>query len=66
MLIICRTFLEGKKVRVILGDNIFYGKGFEKFLEDISAKNDNVLFSQKVNKPENLGILKEVILEDQK
>lgn len=72
-LLSAKHLLKGKKVKVILGDNIFHGKGLEKFLEGTAEKNDNVLFSQKVNNPENLGILKrsdfgepEIIIEKPK
>ena len=41
--------LQKIKLEVILGDNVFFGKGLEGLFNDIKSTADNALFTQKVN-----------------
>ena len=56
--IIAEEFIGGNRVCLILGDNIFYGHGFTKLVNDsANHENDAVLFSQYVREPERFGIV---------
>ena len=52
-----KKFVKNKNINLILGDNIFYGKG----LQDLLIKNKencvNCFFSQEVKNPENFGVV---------
>lgn len=53
-----RKYIENCEIKVILGDNVFYGKGLEDILNNNLRKNKNVIFTQNVSKPESFGVLK--------
>ena len=60
-----QTFLIGEKfiakdnVALILGDNLFYGSGFQDILKKIiKRKNFSTLFGVRVNDPERYGVAK--------
>ena len=60
-----QTFLIGEKfiakdnVALILGDNLFYGSGFQAILKKIiKRKNFSTLFGVRVNDPERYGVAK--------
>ena len=53
----CKSYVADKNINLILGDNIFYGKGLQDLLVKAKEKNLNCLFSQEVSKPRNFGIL---------
>ena len=56
--ILGEEFIGKDKVSLILGDNIFFGKDFQKILMKISKLNKNYIFSYEVNNPDQYGIIK--------
>lgn len=55
--LIGETFLKGDSACLVLGDNIFYGYGFSKILEDASKmKRGATVFGYYVNDPERYGV----------
>lgn len=58
--IIGEEFIGGEACAMILGDNIFYGSGFSKILEDAAEKAENghaTVFGYYVNDPERFGVV---------
>jgi len=56
--IIGEDFIEGEKVCMILGDNIFYGQGLAGILRQAAAlKEGAVVFGYEVNDPERYGVV---------
>jgi glucose-1-phosphate thymidylyltransferase len=56
--IIGDQFIGGDKVCLILGDNIFYGQGFGKELQQLSEFKDGaIVFGYYVNDPERYGVV---------
>lgn len=56
--IIGKEFIENESVVLILGDNIFYGKQFEKNLkENINLQSGGKIFGYKVKNPESYGVI---------
>ena len=56
--IIGKDFLEGKNVCLILGDNIFYGHGFQRILQNaVSLKKGGLVFGYWVRDPEKYGVV---------
>ena len=53
-----KDIAKNSKLEVILGDNVFFGKGLEDLFSSIKSETDNVLFTQKVNNPNSYGVLK--------
>ena len=53
----CSKLANGKNINLILGDNIFYGKGLQDLLVKRKAENLNCFFSQEVNNPQNFGVV---------
>ena len=49
--------IKNHNIKVILGDNIFYGKDLENILSNNSKKYDATFFTQNVNNPEGFGVL---------
>ena len=55
--VIGAEFIGNSKVALVLGDNIFYGSGFRKLLEQ-SVKNDGAnIFAYPVSDPERYGVV---------
>lgn len=52
-----KNIAKNSKLEVILGDNVFFGKGLEGLFNDIKSTADNALFTQKVNNPNSYGVL---------
>ncbi len=50
-------FLGNSPVSLILGDNIFYGKGLGKILRESSESKDSIIFSYQVSDPERYGVV---------
>ena len=50
-------FLGNSPVSLILGDNIFYGKGLGKILRESSESKESVIFSYQVSDPERYGVV---------
>ncbi|NGP75917.1 glucose-1-phosphate thymidylyltransferase RfbA [Balneolaceae bacterium YR4-1] len=51
-------FIGGDSVALILGDNIFYGQGFTKILQDASEKQGGAtIFGHKVKDPQRFGVV---------
>ena len=50
-------FLGNSPVSLILGDNIFYGKGLGKILRESSSSKESVIFAYQVSDPERYGVV---------
>lgn len=51
-------FLDGKPCCLILGDNLFYGSGFSRQLQGVSARPEGAcVFAQQVADPERYGVV---------
>ena len=58
-LILAESFLEGAPSALILGDNVFFGNGFSKLLEEANYNDKGVqIFSYVVKNPNQYGVLK--------
>ena len=58
-LIIAEKFLNGSPCALILGDNIFFGNGFSKLLQEANKSNFGAqIFSYVVKNPNQFGVLK--------
>jgi len=55
--IIGEKFINGKKVALILGDNIFHGVGLGKHLQSIDANDGATIFAYRVANPESYGVV---------
>lgn len=55
--IAARALGDDESILVILGDNIFFGQGLGRNIAEISSDNNCHVWSQKVNDPENFGII---------
>lgn len=53
----CKKIIKDKNVNLILGDNIFYGKGLQDLLLKNKENKLNCFFSQEVKNPENFGVV---------
>jgi len=58
--IIGEKFIGGDDVCLILGDNIFYGKGLPKLLKDtvlqVKNSNESIIFGYNVSNPQSYGV----------
>lgn len=51
-------FIDGSRVGLVLGDNIFYGQGFTpRLLEAVEDKGSGTIFAYRVSDPERFGIV---------
>jgi glucose-1-phosphate thymidylyltransferase len=55
--IIGREFVGSDSVALILGDNIFYGAGFEPVLKSAQSRSGCTLFAYRVQDPERYGVV---------
>lgn len=56
--IIAEDFIGEDNVALILGDNIFYGVGFSKTLQDVSKKDEGAtVFAYMVKDPDRFGVV---------
>jgi glucose-1-phosphate thymidylyltransferase len=55
--IIGKSFIGNDKVALILGDNIFYGKGFGKILRDNTNPEGAIVYAYHVSDPERYGVV---------
>ncbi|MBT8185745.1 MAG: glucose-1-phosphate thymidylyltransferase RfbA [Eudoraea sp.] len=55
--IIGRDFIGTDKVALILGDNIFYGSGLSKLLEENSEPEGGIIYGYHVTDPERYGVV---------
>ncbi|CAN5424626.1 glucose-1-phosphate thymidylyltransferase RfbA [soil metagenome] len=55
--LIGEEFIGGDKVALILGDNLFYGRGFGTNLETHSDPDGGVVFAYEVSDPERYGVV---------
>lgn len=57
-LLIAREFLDGAPCTLILGDNIFYGEGLIRLLQDTGARSEGAsVFAYWVQDPERYGVV---------
>lgn len=53
-----RDFLSGSKAALVLGDNIFYGHGFQSVLQMVEQRRDRAtIFAYPVRDPERFGVV---------
>lgn len=61
--LIGKEFIKKDNVCLVLGDNLFYGDGLPKLLNDainyVENKKKAIIFSYKVSNPSNYGVVKE-------
>ncbi|MBW8242631.1 glucose-1-phosphate thymidylyltransferase RfbA [Muricauda oceani] len=55
--IIGEDFIGRDKVALILGDNIFYGAGLSKLLQENSDPEGGVIYAYRVNDPQRYGVV---------
>jgi len=55
--VIGKKFIGDDSVALILGDNIFYGTGFEELLTSASKPNGGIVFAYHVNDPARYGVV---------
>ena len=55
--IIGADFIGNDKVALILGDNIFYGSGLAKLLQENSDPDGGIIYAYRVNDPERYGVV---------
>lgn len=55
--VIGEEFVENDKVALILGDNIFYGSGFQQLLLQNNDPDGGVVFAYHVSDPERYGVV---------
>lgn len=55
--VIGESFIGSDSVALVLGDNIFYGSGFSKLLQDSANPNGAVIFAYPVSDPERYGVV---------
>lgn len=55
--IIGEEFIGKEKVALILGDNIFYGSGLSKLLQDNNNPNGGIIYAYRVHDPERYGVV---------
>jgi glucose-1-phosphate thymidylyltransferase len=51
------SFIGNDKVALVLGDNIFYGKGFGKILRDNTTIDGGLVYAYHVSDPERYGVV---------
>ena len=55
--VIGESFIGNDKVALVLGDNIFYGSGMAKLLQESTHEKGGVVFAYPVNDPERYGVV---------
>ncbi len=56
--IVGKDFIQGEPVALILGDNIFYGRGLGKIMQSASARREGAtIFAYPVKDPERYGVV---------
>ncbi|WP_442267257.1 glucose-1-phosphate thymidylyltransferase RfbA [Tenacibaculum sp. ZS6-P6] len=55
--VIGEEFIGDDKVALILGDNIFYGSGMSKLLQNSTKEKGGVIFAYQVHDPERYGVV---------
>jgi len=55
--IIGADFIGSDKVALILGDNIFYGSGLAKLLQENNDPDGGIIYAYRVNDPERYGVV---------
>lgn len=52
-----KAFIGNDKVCLILGDNIFYGSGFQKVIQENNNPDGGIVFAYHVSDPERYGVV---------
>lgn len=52
-----KSFIGNDKVALILGDNIFYGSGFQKLIQTNNDPEGGIVFAYHVSDPERYGVV---------
>jgi glucose-1-phosphate thymidylyltransferase len=56
--LLCEDFIKGYHTCLVLGDNLFFGEGFEKYLKSaMSVEDGATVFGYHVNDPERYGVV---------
>ena len=50
-------FIGGDSAALVLGDNIFYGNGLSKLLQDSANPDGGIVFAYQVSDPERYGVV---------
>ncbi len=52
-----KSFIGNDKVALVLGDNIFYGSGFQKLIQTNNNPDGGIVFAYHVSDPERYGVV---------
>lgn len=55
--LLAEKWINGEKVALILGDNIFHGFGFSTILNNVISNNGATVFGYRVSDPERFGVV---------
>lgn len=55
--LLAEKWINGEKVALILGDNIFHGFGFSTILSNVISNNGATVFGYRVSDPERFGVV---------
>ena len=55
--VIGAEFIGGEPVALILGDNIYYGEGFSRTLQECTGPDGGIIFAYHVKDPERYGVV---------
>lgn len=55
--VIGEEFIGNDKVALILGDNIFYGSGMSKMLQECTRQDGSIVFAYQVDDPQRYGVV---------
>jgi glucose-1-phosphate thymidylyltransferase len=56
--LLCEDFIKGYHTCLVLGDNLFFGEGFERYLNSaMSVEDGATVFGYHVNDPERYGVV---------
>jgi glucose-1-phosphate thymidylyltransferase len=55
--VIGQNFIGGDKVALVLGDNIFYGTGLDKQLQQLASVEGGYVFAYQVSDPQRYGVV---------
>lgn len=54
--ILGEDFIDGERVALVLGDNVFHGQAFSSYLQEAVKSESNVIFGYPVSNPQEYGV----------